>query len=110
MVRTAIDHFRAKNRHAFQTDLELAMPQTDSSCSPLDNLSFEELLRLIGHLPPAYRAVFNLFVIDGYSHEEISEHLSISVGASKSNLFKARAQLKLLLKHQQHHAYAGYVR
>ncbi|WP_245326189.1 RNA polymerase sigma factor [Hymenobacter wooponensis] len=110
MVRTAIDHFRARNRHAFQVELEAVPAPPDSSGSPLDTLSFEELLRLIGHLPPAYRTVFNLFVIDGYSHEEIADQLGISVGASKSNLFKARAQLKLLLKHQQHHAYAGYVR
>jgi RNA polymerase sigma factor (sigma-70 family) len=111
MVHTAIDHFRATNRLAFQVELEAApvLPDT-TACSPLDTLSFEELLGLIGHLPPAYRAVFNLFVIDGYTHEEIAEQLGISVGTSKSNLFKARAQLKLKLKHQQHHAYAGYVR
>ncbi|SNC75339.1 RNA polymerase sigma-70 factor, ECF subfamily [Hymenobacter gelipurpurascens] len=110
MVHTAIDHFRAANRHAFQTELEAAPDLHDTTCSPLDTLSFEELLGFIGQLPPAYRAVFNLFVIDGYTHEEIAEQLGISVGTSKSNLFKARAQLKLLLKHQQHHAYAGYIR
>jgi RNA polymerase sigma-70 factor (ECF subfamily) len=110
MVHTAIDQFRATNRHAFQTDLDAVPPPSDSACSPLDTLSFEELLRLISHLPPAYRTVFNLFVIDGYPHEEIAQHLGISVGTSKSNLFKARAQLKLLLKHQHHHAYAGYIR
>jgi RNA polymerase sigma-70 factor (ECF subfamily) len=110
MVRTAIDHFRARNRHAFQVDLDTVPAPSDSACSPLDTLSFEELLSLIAQLPPAYRTVFNLFVIDGYTHEEIADQLGISVGASKSNLFKARAQLKLLLKHQQHHAYAGYVR
>ncbi|WP_448636451.1 RNA polymerase sigma factor [Pedobacter panaciterrae] len=45
-------------------------------------------------MAPAYRTVFNLFAIDGYSHEEISELLNISVGTSKSNLFKARQKLQ----------------
>lgn len=111
MVRTAIDQFRSNHRHAFQTDLEAAEHYpADVGSTPLDALSFEELLRLIGQLQPAYRAVFNLFAIDGYSHEEIAENLGISVGTSKSNLFKARTQLKMLLKQQHHHAYSGYVR
>ncbi|GAB3287401.1 RNA polymerase sigma factor [Hymenobacter tenuis] len=111
MVCTAIDHFRAAHCHAFQTELDAATSYlADTNTTPLDDLSFEELLRLIGELPPAYRAVFNLFAIDGYSHEEIAESLHISVGASKSNLFKARAQLRCLLKNHHHHAYAGYVR
>jgi RNA polymerase sigma factor (sigma-70 family) len=111
MVRTAIDQFRASNRHAFHASLdEVAPTHADAGHSPLDALSFEELLQLIAQLPPACRTVFNLHVIDGYSHEEIAEQLSISVGASKSNLFKARTHLKNLLKRQHHHAYPQYVR
>jgi RNA polymerase sigma factor (sigma-70 family) len=111
MVRTAIDQFRASNRHAFHLSLDEVEPtHADTGHSPLDALSFEELLQLIGQLPPACRTVFNLHVIDGYSHEEIAEQLNISVGASKSNLFKARAQLKNLLKRHHHHAYPQYVR
>lgn len=111
MVRTAIDRFRAEHRHALLTSLEEASAdQPDGSQSPLDTLSFEELLLLIGQLSPACQAVFNLFVIDGYSHEEIAEQLQMSVGASKTNLFKARAALKQLLKRTHHHAYAHYVR
>lgn len=112
MVRTAIDQFRAAHRHAFHTDLDDAAVHltADPGLTPLDRLSFEELLGLVGQLPPAYRAVFNLYAIDGYTHEEIAGHLGISVGASKSNLFKARAQLRTLLTLHHHHAHAGYVR
>ena len=111
LVRTAIDQFRATNRHALQTSLDdVALTQADAEPSPLDTLAFEELLRLVGQLPPACRAVFNLHVIDGYSHEEVAEQLRISVGASKSNLFKARAHLKNLLKSHHHHAHPQYVR
>ncbi len=111
MVRTAIDHFRAEYRHALHASLdELGPACTDATPTPLDALSFEELLRLIGQLSPAYRVVFNLYAIDGYTHEEIAGQLHISVGTSKSNLFKARACLKQLLKAQKHHAYAQYAR
>ena len=53
---------------------------------------------MVQSLPPSYRAVFNLFAIDGYTHEEIGVLLGISVGASKSNLFKARQKLQKALK------------
>ena len=110
MVHTAIDHFRANSRHAFQADLDsVVSSQADSGPSPLDTLSFEELVQLIGQLTPAYRAVFNMYVIDGYTHEEIATQLNISVGASKSNLSKARVQLKSILKKNKHHAYARHV-
>ena len=49
---------------------------------------------MIGKLPVGYRLVFNLYAIDGYSHKEISDQLGISVGTSKSQLFKAKAILK----------------
>ena len=52
---------------------------------------------MISKLSPAYRAVFNLFVIDGYSHEEIASMLNISVGTSKSNLSKARLNLQKMI-------------
>ena len=111
MVRSAIDQFRATHRHAFHARLdEVAPTHAAAEHSPLDTLSFEELLLLIKQLPPACRAVFNLHVIDGYSHEEIAAQLHVSVGTSKSNLFKARAYLKDILKRNHHHAYAHYVR
>jgi DNA-directed RNA polymerase specialized sigma24 family protein len=79
------------------TKLETALNQADTSATPLDASSYDELLGLVQRLPPAYRAVFNLAVIDGFGHEEIAEHLHISVGTSKSNLFKARAHLRSML-------------
>jgi RNA polymerase sigma-70 factor (ECF subfamily) len=63
----------------------------------LDKISHEEIIRAIQKLTPGYRTVFNLFVIDGLSHEEISNKLGISVGTSKSNLSKARRQLQNIL-------------
>ena len=63
----------------------------------LSRINYDELIKLVQKLSTGYRTVFNLFVIDGYTHEEISGMLSISVGASKSNLFKARQKLREML-------------
>lgn len=59
-----------------------------------EELSLDFLLKLIQELPDRYRLVFNLYVLDGYSHKEIAEMLHISVGTSKSNLARARKKLK----------------
>ena len=63
----------------------------------LSRINYDDLIKLVQKLSTTYRTVFNLFVIDGYTHEEIASMLSISVGASKSNLFKARYKLKEML-------------
>ncbi|APY08530.1 RNA polymerase subunit sigma-70 [Winogradskyella sp. J14-2] len=59
-----------------------------------ENLSIDFLLKIIQELPDRYRLVFNLYVLDGYSHVEISELINISTGTSKSNLARARMILK----------------
>ena len=58
------------------------------------NINLDYLLSLIKELPPKYQIVFNLYVLDGYSHQEISELLKISIGTSKSNLYRARKILQ----------------
>jgi len=59
-----------------------------------ENISLEFLTKIIQELPDRYRLVFNLYVLDGYSHKEISEMLEINIGTSKSNLARAKAILK----------------
>lgn len=59
-----------------------------------DHISMDYLLKIIQELPDRYRLVFNLYVIDGFSHAEIAEMLTINVGTSKSNLARARMILK----------------
>lgn len=59
-----------------------------------EGVSMEYLLKIIQELPDKYRLVFNLYVIDGYSHQEIADLLKITVGTSKSNLSRARVILK----------------
>lgn len=59
-----------------------------------DHISMDYLLKIIQELPDRYRLVFNLYIIDGYSHMEIAEMLKINIGTSKSNLARARIILK----------------
>ena len=100
VVRTAINRYHSRLREPDWLDLEEALPPPALDCDDgLDNLSAEELLRLTQQLPPAYRLAINLFAVEGYSHAEIAETLGISVGASKSNLSKARARLRQLMAH-----------
>ncbi len=96
LIYTAIDHYRANERHQHHELDDATLNYADDAPTPLDTLGYEELLTLVQRLPPAYRAVFNLAVIDGFGHDEIAAQLHISVGASKSNLSKARAHLRTM--------------
>ena len=102
MVYTAIDHFRKNQKHKVVTELDNVVYQLESvNEDALDKLSHEEIIRAIQELSPGYRTVLNLFIIEGLSHEEISNKLGISTGTSKSNLSKARRQLqKILFRYQ----------
>jgi len=77
---------------------ELNYEIIDTEHSAMDILSAKELTKMIQALPDGYRSVFNLYVIEGYSHEEISEQLGISIGTSKSQLHKAKKYLKQKLE------------
>ncbi len=77
---------------------EADMDSATVSGDAIEKLSATEILNLIGQLPEGYRLVFNLYVIEGYTHREISEILNIAVGTSKSQFSKARAYLQELLQ------------
>ncbi len=98
MVYTAIDNFRKNHKHKVVTQLEGIVYQLESYHeTAVDKLSYDEIIRGIQDLSPGYRTVFNLFVIDGLSHDEIAKQVGITSGTSKSNLSKARKQLQKIL-------------
>jgi len=76
---------------------EEAWSKKDTGATGESNIAYKELIGLIRKLSPAYRVVFNLHVIDGYTHPEIAKMLGISVGTSKSNLAKAKTFLQKFL-------------
>lgn len=106
LVNTAINHYHKKQREIQVEEMQIAKNESDSE-KILSGISYQEVIGLLQKLPPAYRTVFNLYVIEGYSHEEISGMLNIATGTSKSNLFKAKEQLKLILSNYFEADYAG---
>ena len=95
VINTAIDRLRSGlHQHA---PIEW-QPSNDLQTEPgiVEDLTREQILSMLDLLPPSYRTVFNLFTVDGFSHEEIADTLGISVGASKSNLARARQHLKAI--------------
>ncbi|MEJ6980820.1 sigma-70 family RNA polymerase sigma factor [Pedobacter sp. P351] len=96
MINTSIDYYRKRIRRTKMEELN-SSHELEEHEHILSRINYDELIKLVQKLSIGYRTVFNLFVIDGYTHEEISGMLSISVGASKSNLFKARQKLREML-------------
>ncbi len=96
MVNTSIDYYRRETRRR-ASDIEDAKHLASDTPDALSNISAEEIINLLQHLSPAYRSVFNLYVIEGYSHIELANLLGISESTSRSNLVKARTKLRDLL-------------
>ncbi|MEQ8336642.1 MAG: RNA polymerase sigma factor [Cyclobacteriaceae bacterium] len=97
MVNAAIDHFN-KNKSKIETSqLEKALNLSDKS-DIIQGISYDEIIDMMQQLPPSYRTVFNLYVVEGYSHEEIATQLGVTVGTTKSNLFKAGKHMREILE------------
>jgi RNA polymerase sigma factor (sigma-70 family) len=96
VFNTAIDHVRRNTKYRQVMDFNVEAEHSVGNES-LDKLQTEDLYRLIQKLPASSRSVFNLYVIDGYKHKEISEILDISVGTSKWHLSNARKELQDLI-------------
>lgn len=93
MVNTAIESYRKNLRSLNVVDIDEVYDQPQSTFS-MNNLEMKDLLKLVQELSNGYRLVFNMYVIEGFSHKEIAAELGISEGASKSQLSRARAILK----------------
>ncbi len=97
-VRTCIDHYRKYGQKVAFVDVEDVPYIEDSTGDALDTLGVEEIMELVQKLPPSYRTVFSLYVIDGYSHAEIAAMLQVNEGTCRSNLAKARLKLQQWIK------------
>ncbi len=96
MVNLAISNYR-KNLKFYYTDNLTDFEFDSEIASPIDNLSIKEILSSLEKLPEGYRIIFNLFIIEGYTHHQIANKLAISIGTSKSQLSKARKAMQMLL-------------
>jgi RNA polymerase sigma-70 factor (ECF subfamily) len=101
IIHTAIDHFRKNQKHKLLKELDSETGRLSAGDEDaLDRISYDEILRSMQKLTPGYRIIFNLFIVENFSHEEISKQLGISIGTSKSNLARGRKQLQKILLHE----------
>jgi RNA polymerase sigma factor (sigma-70 family) len=97
MVNSAINYYTSQLK--FQNEVSLKYEHQDTTIpeDALSKLSYNELLRVLQGIPAGYRTVFNLYVIEGYSHKEIGEMLGIAENTSKTQLFKAKERMRKIL-------------
>lgn len=93
-VNTAIEYYRKKSLEYSRVSEKEETTIADADISVLDELAVKDIIGLIQELAPGYRAVFNLYVIEGFSHKEIADMLNISEGTSKSQLARAKSILQ----------------
>jgi len=97
MIRCAIDHFRKSMRQVETIQLEEGKNELSEEVLE-GRISYQEMIGIVQRLPRAYRTVFNLIAIEGYTHEEVASMLDISAGTSKSNYHRAKQKLQQYLK------------
>lgn len=96
-LNTAIDAYKSNLFIADQVNIDDSVEVADEAISIESTINEHELLSILNQLPDGYRLVFNMYVIEGFSHKEIAELLNISEGTSKSQLSKAKVYVRGLL-------------
>ncbi|OFY94772.1 MAG: hypothetical protein A3K10_10305 [Bacteroidetes bacterium RIFCSPLOWO2_12_FULL_31_6] len=98
IVNTALDSIRKNKKFMNDVEIEKVDYQLHNyNEDAVDVLSAQDLLAVIQKMPVGFKTVFNMYVIEGYSHQEIADELNISVNTSKSQLSRARAHLQKVL-------------
>jgi len=100
MIHTALRYLKKHNWANSFSDIEESYDLYDSNENIFGQIAIKEMTLMLQKLPLGYRLVFNLYAIEGYSHKEIASQLNITVGTSKSQLSKARKQLRHVLESQ----------
>ncbi len=100
-VNTSIEHFRKSIKANFVADASEVVME-DPAWNALDNLGEKDIIKLIQALSPGYRQVFNMYVVEGYSHKDIADILGITEGTSKSQLARAKTILKRMVEDKLH--------
>ena len=96
LVNEALMQIRKHNN--LHMTLELSEVDKADEASVINDMAYEDLLALLDELPPGYRTIFNMYVIEGYKHREIADLLDISINTSKSQLILAKKRMRELIK------------
>lgn len=100
VVNTAAEVYRKEKKHNLNRDVEDHLYGMYSRDYIIEQLAANDLMAVIRQLPEGYRVVFNLYAIEGYSHKEIGDMLSISESTSKSQYSRARAAIRKAIEHE----------
>ena len=98
IINTAINHYHKNKKERILTPFEIHENNLGRNETITSSISYEDIIEMVQKLTPAYRTVFNLHVIEGYTHQEIAQMLHIAEGTSKSNLAKAKKNLRVILE------------
>lgn len=99
MVTTALNYIKSQKNFRAEFEITIAREETASELDALERIENEELMNLIQQLSPGYRAVLNLYAIEGYSHKEIGDMLGIEESTSRSQFARAKQWLLKRLNH-----------
>ena len=97
-VNTALMHLRRTDALGLSDDIQEARSLFSEDPSPIQKMGYRDLLRLVAALPADARTVFNMYVVEGYSHKEIAEELGCTEATSRSRLQRARLRLQEMMK------------
>lgn len=100
-VNTSIEEYRRKTKLTTVSEPKEYNIE-DTEWNALDNIAEKDIIKIVQQLSPGYRQVFNMYVIEGYSHKEIAEILGINEGTSKSQLARARVILQKMVEEQKY--------
>lgn len=98
ITRTALSHIREKNKKIISYNTDLLHAVKDTELTVTDRLTEKDIISIVKKLPPGYRKIFMLYVIEGYNHREIAVLLNCSEGTSKSQLFRSKTRLQEILR------------
>ncbi|MBQ6912101.1 MAG: sigma-70 family RNA polymerase sigma factor [Bacteroidales bacterium] len=97
-VNTALMHLRRTDALGLSDDIEEARSLFTQEATPVQKMGYRDLMRMISALPADARTVFNMYVVEGYSHKEIAEELGCTEATSRSKLQRARIRLQEMIR------------
>ena len=100
-VNTALMHLRKTDALKLSDDISEARSLSTEEATPVQKIGYRELMALIARLPADARTIFNMYVIEGYSHKEIAQTLGLNEATSRSKLQRARLRLQEMIKEQE---------
>jgi RNA polymerase sigma-70 factor (ECF subfamily) len=99
-ITSCLMYLRKNDAIKMSEELDSAYGLKAEDITPIENIGYKELLKLITELPPGFRTVFNMYVLEDYTHKEIAEELGITEATSRSQLKRAREWLQNRIKNQ----------